>query len=144
MSDELLIGAGDDEHALVAPAPRRFLTAQEVEAADDLPCAELEVPEWGGWLRVRALSLNTYLSIKESAAQLDGSENERELTVSMLSAALVDENGHAMFDREGAARLLDKSATAVGKVMQAIARVAGVSPEAVLEAERTFRAGESG
>jgi hypothetical protein len=141
---EPTIASGAGAELVLEPAPKRFLTADEVHAADDLACAELEVPEWGGWLRVRALSLDAYLTIKESASELDGSENERDLTTRMLAAGLVDGNGHPMFDQEGAARLLDKSATAVGKVMQAIAAVAGVTPEATLEAERTFRAGEGG
>jgi hypothetical protein len=119
---------------------KRFLSAEDVEAVNDRPTVDLEVPEWGGWVRVRALSLGAYLDIKREATDADGRDNEDELTARMLAAALVGDDGAPMFSLERARGLRDKSASALGLVMQAVASVTGSGGDVLEEAERTFRA----
>lgn len=136
---ELAPEVDDHQEDELEPAP--FLSAEQIEDADDRPVMPVDVPEWGGRVRVRALSLDAYLDIKDAATNADGSENERQLTALILQAALVDEDGEPMFDLAGAERLRGKSSTAVGKVMRAAAAVTGMTPEVQAEAERTFRAG---
>jgi hypothetical protein len=114
--------------------PKVYLTPDAILEADDRPTADVEVPEWGGHVRVRALSLESYLDLKEQAG-----DDERQLTRMMLHEALVGEDGEPMLTLEQAGALLDKSATAIGKVMQAIANVTGSGGDVLTEAQRTFR-----
>lgn len=115
--------------------PKVYLTAEAIIDADDRPCADVDVPEWGGCVRVRALSLDGYLDLKERAG-----DDERMLTRMMLREAIVGEDGEPMLTDDQAGALLDKSAAAIGKVMQAIAAVTGTGGDVLTGAERTFRA----
>lgn len=117
----------------------KFLSPDEILAADDRPVASLEVPEWGGSIRVRALSLDDYLSLKEQHT-IDGEADERELSKAMLQAGIVDETGEPCFTLEQATELLKKNTTPLGRVMKAIGQVTGSDAQVVKDAEATFRA----
>lgn len=116
----------------------RFLTPDEILQADDRPVATINVPEWGGTIRVRALSLDDYLSLKEQHMR-DGQEDERGLTTAMLQAGIVDQDGEACFTLEQARSLLNKSAVPLGRVMKAIGQVTGSDGAKASEAAATFR-----
>ena len=117
----------------------RFLSADELLNVDDRPVASLEVQEWGGSIRVRALALGDYLSLKEQHTRPDGEADERELSIAMLQAGIVDEQGEPMLTLEQARQLLRKNAVPLGRVMKAIGQVTGTD-DVAKEAEATFHA----
>lgn len=116
-----------------------FLTPDAILAADDRPVATLEVPEWGGSIRVRALSLDDYLSLKQQHTTEDGELDDRELTKAMLQGGIVDETGEPCFTLEQAESLLKKNTAVIGRVMKAIGQVTGSDAQVAKDAERTFR-----
>jgi hypothetical protein len=116
----------------------KLLTPDEILAADDRPVATLEVPEWGGSIRVRALSLDDYLGLKEKH-MIDGNTDERGLSTAMLQAGIVGEDGESCFTIDQARLLLDKSAVPLGRVMKAIGQVTGADAETAKVAAATFR-----
>lgn len=122
----------------------RILSPDEILAVEDRAVATVDVPEWGGAVRVRPLSLDDYLTLKEQHAREDGSFDDRALTQSMLQAGIVGDDGEPCFTLEQAGALLRKNTSAVGRVMKAIGQVTGSGSDVAKEAERTFRpSGES-
>lgn len=120
---------------------RRILDLDAIRAADDRPIVEVDVPEWGGTVLIRPLSLDAFLRLREASTGPGGETDERRLTAELLAAALVGEDGEPLCTVEQAAELSSKSATALGRVMQAIADASGATQEALIDAQRRFPAG---
>ena len=55
-------------------ADKMFLTREEILAKTDLPYEDAEVPEWGGWVRIRALSGKQRDAIEASIVEMNGTK----------------------------------------------------------------------
>lgn len=119
----------------------KLLSAAEILAADDLQTERVSVPAWGGDVLVKGLSLAEHSRIKREASDEEGMLDEEKMQALILVTALVDEAGAPAFTHEQAEALAQKSVTACGVVMKAIARSSGLSEADLRRAERTFRAG---
>ncbi|MBE3590010.1 MAG: hypothetical protein IMW98_08385 [Firmicutes bacterium] len=118
----------------------KVLSIDEILAANDLRETLVEVPEWGGKVRIRAMTLAEQQRIRQEAGFGGGGEVAPEqaarFELLMLAAGL----GIAP---EQADRLREKSAAAVNRVLQVILEVNGMTEGAQKAAQRTFRAGDS-
>lgn len=115
-----------------------FLTADEILAADDIPEDTVEVPEWGGKVRVRGLTLKQLSAIAQKAIrrnpQTGQDETNREISVLLtIQAGMVNPK----LSNQQLQRLSEKSGAATTRVLQAI-NALGPTPEAVSEAEKSF------
>lgn len=144
---------------MAAKEKKRFLTPAAIAGVEDRPFEEVELPEWGGWLRVRAISASAYDDLIEacSVPVLDENGDPRldesgdvvyELSESMLkprlvAAALVDHAGEPMFTVEEAEALMNKSVAPVARLFATIERVMGLDVDEKA-AKRTFRSGGPG
>jgi hypothetical protein len=85
-----------------------FLTKEQILAAQNRRTTDVEIPELGGTLRVRAPSAAWNFRAKAMKKRLEkGEEVELELMAEMLEAACVDQKNKPIFDREGAKAALD-------------------------------------
>lgn len=111
----------------------KMLSAEEILAADDRPEMVVEVPEWGGSVKIKALSLGQFRDVQEKAE--DGVEqDEHKLAIAMLKEGLVEPK----LSDEQAEKLYDKAIPAVTKVLTAIAELSDVDPATVKAAEARF------
>jgi hypothetical protein len=78
-----------------AAAERKFLTPDEILAADDRKFLEVEIPEWGGWVRFRQMTAAEAIEFTDSINK-PGKTNNNGM-VRIVAACLVDENGKRMF-----------------------------------------------
>lgn len=108
------------------------LTAEQILAADDLGLLRVEVPEWGGDVFVRVMSVGErdeyerqWIGKKET-----GIENFR---TQYLARVLCDEKGKLLFSRDQIAALAEKSGAVMGRLFDVAMRHNKMTEEDVKE-----------
>jgi hypothetical protein len=93
------------------------LTKEQILAADDLGLLKVHVPEWGGDVYIRVMSVgerdayeNEWMRKKETGVD--------DFRSKFLVRCLVDEKGQRLFDNGDVAKLAAKSAKVVNRVWQ--------------------------
>ena len=91
------------------------LTAEQILAADDMGLKELKVPEWGGSVYVRIMTVGERDDYERKwIGQKDrGIENFR---TEYLSRVLCDEKGDLLFNRNQIEALAKKSGAVMGRL----------------------------
>jgi hypothetical protein len=107
------------------------LTREAILAAEDRPAQKVDVPEWGGSVFVRALSLKQQAAHEEKAR---GQTPER-VAVLLAITSTVDENSVPIFKDEDAPALEEKSSGAVQRIVKAAIALNAMS-EAEIEGLR--------
>ena len=114
-----------------------LLTRDAILGAHDLPTEDLDVPEWGGTVRVRALTGAERDSFESSLVQVrnDGSKQFRleNVRARLVALTVVDENSERLFSDADVKALGAKSAAALERVWEAARRLSGLSDEDVEE-----------
>lgn len=103
-----------------------ILTREQILAASDVAQEVVSVPEWGGEVLVRGLTLK---ASKELHAKHAGMDDE---TLGMLTMTLcvLNEAGEQMFTLDDLPLLEQKSTAAMTRVLKAVARVNGMDEDA--------------
>lgn len=99
-----------------------FLTRDAILAADDRRFTEVNVPEWGGAVRICGMNAAQLLEYHEVQAR-GGSEHVGWL----LAACVVDDSGQPVFTAEDADALRHKSPAAVLRVFNAAAALNSIT-----------------
>jgi hypothetical protein len=124
-----------------------YLSKDDIFKAEDLPTRDVEVPEWGGIVRVRALSGSDRDEYDASMlrAQPDGTVlRVPGSRAKLVSLCIVKDNGDPMFSVGDIGRLAQKSATALDRVVAAIVDLSALSDETAAELEGNSDAAPSG
>lgn len=109
-----------------------LLTRDQILQAQDLPFEDVEVPEWGGTVRVRALTGAERDAFEASIVERKGSRTEFNpvnMRAKLVAMTVVDENGNRIFSNSDVEVLGKKSAAALDKVFQVAQRLSGLRPE---------------
>ncbi len=135
--------ADEPEAGMVA-----LLTRDAILAADDITYEYVDVPEWGGRVRVRARTgteRDAYDA--ESYAYSDGGKKPgdavRDFRIRRVARCIVDENGLPLFTVADIALLGRKNAKAIDRVDDVVARLSGMDDNAVKAALESLRGGPS-
>lgn len=136
-----------------------LLNRDAILAADDREYEDVECPEWGGTVRVRAMSGTERDSYEASCVQerpvYDGrgrpvkGQYEFRRTLDNVRAKLVvrcvvNEDGSRMFEDGDAFALGEKSAAALDRVFDVAARLSRISDSDIEELAGNSGAGQSG
>ncbi|MFH0980647.1 MAG: hypothetical protein V2A79_03800 [Planctomycetota bacterium] len=113
-----------------------YLTVEQIAAAVDLPEEDVPVPEWGGTIRVRGLTKGEQQQIRREA-RIDGEIDTQLVELLMVQYGCVEPR----LDGGAVELLRSKSAVAVERLIQAIARANVATPEVFEETKRRFRKG---
>lgn len=102
----------------------------------------IEVPEWGGTVYVRRLSVSDVDAISEEPS----SNGHKPLPASIrtIVACLVDAEGEPLLTEEDAHALLEAEAEVVMRVFTQVAGINGISAPAVREAVEAFGGAQDG
>jgi hypothetical protein len=113
-----------------------LLTKDAILAADDLPTKDIPVKEWGGTVRIRALTVADMEQLRSELldAQRDGLNVPPNWYAKHLAMSAVDEKGELVFSESDAAKLGRKSGVAMFRVFEAINAFNGRNDDAVEEA----------
>ena len=133
-----------------------YLSRDDVLKADDLEIVDVDVPEWGGIVRVRALSGTARDAYDASLVRMgtngqplrdrDG-EPVMDITnrrAKLIVLAVVNDDGDPLFSLADVAALGAKSGVALERVADAIERLSGMNDEAVEDAEGNSEAAPGG
>jgi hypothetical protein len=112
-----------------------YLSAEDILSADDLPSEDVEVPEWGGTVRVQGM---TGTERDKFEASMIDSKGKQKAPVDMLAdyrarlaaACIVDENGKRLFRSAPEIKLLGgKDAKALSRVVDVASRLSGLTED---------------
>jgi hypothetical protein len=110
-----------------------LLNRDQILKAEDLPFRDIEVPEWGGTVRIRTMTGGErdafekliYVKAKDGEVEFDN-ENYR---AKLLSFSIVDENGTRMFSVDDVKVLGAKSAKVINRLADIARVLSGISKE---------------
>lgn len=112
-----------------------ILSLDELVAADDSTYETVEVPEWGGSVRLRSLTKQQQYDIRRQA-MVGGEVDVTRVELLALLACMEEPK----LSEEHIGVLQEKNAMVVNRLLKRVARLAGLDEEeAVKEAEGTFR-----
>lgn len=113
------------------------LTRDQILAASDLPTREVPVPEWGGEVIVRSMTL-----IERERYETDNVKDKGEHALARLIAlCCVDETGETLFRPEDVPALERKSGTALLRVLIAAQELNGLGVNGLASAEKNSASG---
>lgn len=123
---------------------RGLLSAADILAAEDLESEYVEVPEWGGVVKVRCLTGSERARIGALMARDTKRSSEEDalasFTMRIVAASLVDEEGVNLFSQKDVQALGAKSAAVLARVYDVCRRLSGIGDEAAEEAEQALKA----
>lgn len=87
-------------------ASGKFLSAADILAADDFDYLEVEIPQWGGVLRMRSMTAAEVHKFNKAMEEPDGRESS---IARAIFFSAVDADGNRMFTEDNWLQLQDKS-----------------------------------
>jgi len=118
-----------------------LLTRDQILNAQDLDSEDVAVPEWGGTVRVRALSGAERDNFEASITERKGRKtrmNLANLRARLVQLCVVDQKGKSLFRRTDIDALGKKSAAALDRVFDVCRRLSGMTEEDIEEMTENF------
>lgn len=113
-----------------------YLSRDAILAVDDVQFEDVDVPEWGGKVRVKSLTGRERDALESSMIVGKGKNanvNLNNLRAKLVARSVVDEDGKRLFNDDDIAALGAKSAAALTRVYEAAQRLSGITEEDVDE-----------
>ncbi len=123
-----------------------ILSRDKILSAADLRIEEVDVPEWGGKIRLKALSGAERDRFEASVTIRQGKTVDVKtemLRAKLVVVCIVDENGKRLFTDADAPLLAEKSATVIERLFRVAQRLAGMSDEDVKDLTEGFKTAQS-
>jgi hypothetical protein len=116
------------------------LTKDQILAADDLGLLKLTVPEWGGDVYIRVMTVGER-DAYENEWQRKKETGVDDFRTKFLVRCLVDEKGGRLFDNGDVARLAQKSARVMNRVWLAAMEHNNLSDQSIEELAKNSEPG---
>ena len=113
-----------------------LLTRDAILQAQDLQYEDVDVPEWGGTVRVRTLTGRERDAFEQSVVEQKGKNtktNLRNIRAKLVALTVIDGEGKRMFNTSDIELLGEKSANALDRLFDAARRLSGLRDEDVEE-----------
>ena len=123
-----------------------YLTRDAILTVVDVYFEDVEVPEWGGTVRVKALTGRERDALEASMIEGKGKNarvNLNNLRAKLVGRATVDEDGMPIFSDADVAALGAKSAAALTRVYEVAQRLSGITQEDVDELTKNSETAQS-
>jgi hypothetical protein len=106
-----------------------YLTKEQILSAQDIKTTDVDVPEWGGVIRVRNLSAleRRQLLRKSMEDELDEDQTE----IAFFVKCIVDETGQPLFNADEIKAIANKSASAYTKIVSAVLNINALTTDAI-------------
>ena len=119
----------------------KFLGREDILNADDRDVEIVEVPEWGGKVRVATITAEKRDKFESSMFKIRnfGTKNQKaeysqeNLRARLVAYTVVDEDGNRIFSENDIKKLGEKSAKALDRVFEVAQELNGISDEDVEE-----------
>ncbi len=119
-----------------------LLSKEAILGAQDKATRDVEVPEWGGIVRVRTMSA-TERDRWESETYGTGKVNSINFRARFAALCLIDDKGARMFSDADIEKLGEKSAGALQRVFNAAQELNALSAKDIGDLEKNSEAGPS-
>ncbi|MEV2236704.1 hypothetical protein [Micromonospora sp. NPDC049891] len=109
-----------------------ILSRDAILSAEDRTFGEVDVPEWGGTVRIRSITGKQRDSYEASLIQQRGNSrqmNMRNARAKLIVLCAVDEHGSPLFTENDINALGAKNAKPVERVFDACRKIAGLSDD---------------
>lgn len=133
-----------------AAAPTNGLLSRDaILAADDVLYEYMDIPEWGGRIRVRSLSgrdrdaYDAEAYALSQASPNDPSAALRDYRSRRVARAIVDEDGKRVFSKADVDALSSKNASVIDRIDDVVTRLSGMDTEAIRRAAEALKAVQS-
>lgn len=120
-----------------------LISRDNILGADDIQTRTVDVPEWGGKVKVRGLS-GAERDAWEVAVGEGGPRGKRNARAKLIVRCLVDDDGNRLFGDEEAGALGKKSGSAIARLFNVACELSGIGQDAEEEAEGNSDAAPSG
>jgi hypothetical protein len=123
------------------------LTREQILAANDLRTEVVEVPEWGGPVKVRSLTGRERDRYQETVIKMRGTDPQivlRDLRVKLIARTAIGDDGKLLFGDDDVEALANKNAAALERVFTAAQRLCGLSATDVEEMVKNSVNGQNG
>jgi len=124
----------------------RLLTRQEILSIRDIRTETVFVPEWGGTVRIKAMTGKERDAWETALFQIDGKDvkmNKENLRAKLVALTVVDEAGQRLFTEADVEALGSKSAAALDRIYQASQKLSGLTPDDIKEMEKNLETDHS-
>lgn len=119
-----------------------LLSREQIIGSDDRKTQDVAVPEWGGTVRVRALSGRERDAYEAGIVTLAGDGSKRvsleNIRARLVSLSVVDDAGNRIFTDEDIVALGGKSASALERVFDVARKLSGLGEDDVEELAEGF------
>ena len=115
-----------------------LLTKSQILAADDLKTTDVDVPEWGGTVRIKGMTGAERDAFEETLFTGEGTNRKTNLTnmrARLVAVTIIGEDGNRLFSDAEVGDLAKKSAAALSRCFEAAQRLNGMTGVAVDEAK---------
>lgn len=118
-----------------------LLSKEAILAAQDVTTEVVEVPEWGGSVRVRGLTGSERDAFEGEVIQRNGKDvktNTRNIRARLVVLSVVNGDGSRMFSFHDIEALGEKSARALDRIFAVASKLSGLRDEDVAELAENF------
>ena len=118
-----------------------MLNKDQIKGVSDLETQEVDVPEWGGAVRLKSLTGTERDRFEASVVQGQGRNttvNMQNLRAKLVALSAIDEQGNSLFTEEDVKWLGGKSAKALNRLFNAAQSLSGLSESDVKELTANF------
>jgi hypothetical protein len=117
-----------------------LLTFDDIVAASDIRYEYVDVPEWGGRLKLKSLTGEergkVFTAIRAHGKQIhDEDEAQSIFYARVIAASAVDEDDKPVIGQKNALALTKKSSSALNRVYKVCARLSGLGDEEIEKAK---------
>ena len=112
-----------------------LLDKAQIVQADDLAHEDVEVPEWGGTVRVRTLT-GAERDAFEAESFGEGGKQLANVRARLVARCLIGEDGERLFDDQTIDALGAKSARALDRVFAVASRLNGLTEADIEDLEK--------
>ena len=124
-----------------------LLTRDAILGAQDMAHVDVEVPEWGGVVRIKMMTGTERDAFEATTIKRQGkkvSMNLVNIRARLVARTAVDEKGKLLFSEADVEALAQKSAAALHRVFEAARQLNGLREEDTAEAAEDFQPGQNG
>ena len=107
---------------------------------------EVEVPEWGGSVFIRPITLAEQAKLADLGNKFEKSpvvDRMKNITLRLVQWAVSDADGCSLFDAKDLELLMNKSASAFLRLQDAILKLSGLTEESRKELEKNLQSAPS-
>jgi hypothetical protein len=124
-----------------------LLSKNEIFAADDRKTEDVEVPEWGGTVRLRGLTGSERDRYEASTQKLVNGkpvQDLRNFRARLVALSAINEDGTLMFEQNEVAALANRSSAALSRLFDVACSLSGITDDDVEALEGNSEPAPSG